>query len=85
MLELGHPPIEVRNRAEAAVNRITEAGLGLISEGVDGVLTVLLGNLVENFANVAGPKHLVDLGELVGLIGPKIWREYAIWAAPTLQ
>lgn len=85
MLELGHPPIEVRNRAEAAINRVTEAGLGLIGERVDGVLTVLLGDLVEKLANVAGPKHLMDLGELLGLVGPKVWREYAIWAAPALQ
>ncbi|KAJ8443928.1 hypothetical protein Cgig2_032752 [Carnegiea gigantea] len=71
MLELGHPPIEVRNRAEAAMNRVTEAGLGFIGERVDGVLTVLLRDLVEKLANVAGPKHLVDLGELLGLVGPK--------------
>lgn len=84
VLELHHAAVEEGNWAEAAVDRVTEAGLSLVGEGVDGVFTVFLRDLAEDLADVAGPKYLMDLGKLLGLVGPEVGREYAAWAAPPL-
>lgn len=85
MLELSHLALEVGDGANAAVDGVTEAGVGLVSEGVDGVVALVGRDLGENLADVAGAEHLVDFGELLGLVGVEVRGENAVRGAPPLQ
>ena len=70
--------LEERDDADAAVNRISEAHVGFVSQGVDGVLALMRVELVEQLRDVAGAKHLVDVRKLLGLVRWEVRREYAL-------
>jgi len=77
--------LEEGNRAKASVDRVKEASLGLIGERQDCIVAVLEGELLEDLAYIASTKHLVDFGELLGLVAPKVGCEYAVLGAPPLE
>ncbi|CAH9069575.1 unnamed protein product [Cuscuta europaea] len=84
-LELGHTALEGGDGANAAVDGVGEADLGLVDEGIDGVLSLLLRDLVEDFGDVAGAEDLVDLGEFHRVVGAEVGGELAVEDALPLQ
>ncbi|CAH9060227.1 unnamed protein product [Cuscuta epithymum] len=84
-LELGHTALEGGDGANAAVDGVGEADLGLVDEGIDGVLALLLRDLVENFGDVASAEDLVDLGEFLRVVGAEVGGELAVGDALPLQ
>lgn len=85
LLELDHLPLQKRDVADAAKDRVSESCLGLIGEWVDCITSEFEGDLVEDLGDVASAKNLVHVGELLGLIGSEIRREGAVWGAPSLE
>lgn len=85
LLELDHLPLQKRDVADAAKDRVSESCLGFIGEWVDCIASEFEGDLVEDLGDVARAKNLVHVGELLGLIGSEIRREGAVWGAPSLE
>lgn len=81
LLEALDLALEEGDGADAAVDGVPDPRLGLIGEGVDGVLPLVLGELVEELCDVAGAEDLVDVRELLRLLRRKIRREDAPWHA----
>lgn len=77
-LELTQLVLEERNDADAAVNGVPEPHVGFVSEGVDGVLALVRVQFVEQLRYVAGTKHFVDVGELLGLVRREVWCKHAL-------
>lgn len=80
-LDLAEAVLEEGDEADAAVDGVAEAGLGLVGEGVDGVLALGGGQLLEELRDVAGSEHLVDVAELLGLVRREVRREHAVLRA----
>lgn len=73
--------LEDGDEADAAVDRVAEAGVGLVGERIDGVLALGGVELVEDLGHVAGAEYLVDVGELLGLVRGEVGREHALLGA----
>lgn len=77
VLDLVDLVLEERDVAHAAVDGVSEPGLGLVREGVDGVLALRGGELVEELRHVARAEHAVHVGEFRRLVGGEVGREHA--------
>lgn len=60
--------LEEGNGSHATVDRVPDTCLGLIRQGVDGVLPLVGEEVVEELGDIAGAENLVDVGELLGLL-----------------
>lgn len=69
--------LEEGDGSNATVDGVSDSGLSLIGEGVHGVLSLVRRELVEELGDVAGAEDLVDIGELLGLLGGEVRGEYA--------
>lgn len=80
-LQLAKLVLEDGNDADAAVNWVAEAHLGLVGQGVDRILSLVGGKLVEKLGDVARPEDLVHVCEFLRLIGREVGREDAVGLA----
>lgn len=85
MLELDHLPLQQSYGSNASVNRVLEPGLCFVSQGIHRVLPLLLRDLNEDLAHIAGSEHLVDFGEFLALVGTEVRGEYTVGGASSLQ
>lgn len=85
LLEPDDLPLEHWYRPHAPINRVFEPRLSLIGEGIDSVLSLVREDLIEELAHVASPEYLVDIGELLGLLGREVGRKDAIRQALSPQ
>ena len=69
--------LEEGNGSHAAVDRVPDACLSLIGQGIDGVLPLVGEEVVKELGDVAGAEDLVDVGELLGLLWWKVRGENA--------
>lgn len=69
--------LEEGNGSHAAVDRVPDTCLGLIGQGVDGVLPLVGEEVVEELGDIAGAENLVDVGELLGLLRWEVRSENA--------
>ena len=70
--------LEERDDSNAAIDGVTETHVGLIGKGVDGVLSLVRVQLVEQFRDVASTKHFVNVCKLLGLVWWEVGCEYAL-------
>lgn len=77
-LELAELVLEDRDDAHAAVNWVSEPHVSLISQGVDGVFALVWVQFVEKLRHVAGTKHFVHVGKLLGLVRWEVWRKHTL-------
>lgn len=64
--------------ADAAVDGVTEAHIGFVGEGIDGVFTLVRVEFVEEFSDVAGAEDAMNVDELLRVVRREIRREYAV-------
>ena len=69
--------LEDGDDADAAVDGVSEAHVGLVGERVDGVLALVGVELVEDLGHVAGAEDAVHAGELGRVVGREVGREDA--------
>jgi len=69
--------LEHGDGADAAVDGVLDARLGLVGERAHGVLPLVRQQLVEQLGHVAGAEHLVHVGELLRLLRREVGREHA--------
>ncbi|KAH0461286.1 hypothetical protein IEQ34_008861 [Dendrobium chrysotoxum] len=67
--------------ADAAIDGISDPHIGFVSERIDGVFAIFVGNFFEEFGDVAGAEDAVDADEFLGLIGEEVRGEDAIGLA----
>lgn len=77
-MELAELVLEEGDDADAAVDGVAQPHVGLVGEGVDGVLALVGLELVEELGDVAGAEDLVDVGEFLGLVRREVRREHAL-------
>ena len=70
--------LEERNDSNAAVDWVTETHVSFVGKGVDRVLSLVRVQLVEEFSDVAGTKHFVNICKLLGLVWWEVGCEYAL-------
>lgn len=64
--------------SDAAVDGVTEAGLGLVTDGDDGVEALVVGDVVEELGDVTCSEHFVDRREMRRpLLRVEVRSEYA--------
>ena len=78
LLEAEDLALEDGDGADAAVDGVLGAGLGLVGEGVHGVLALVRLDLVQELAHVAGAEDLVHVRELLRLLRREVRREDAV-------
>lgn len=71
-LELAELALEQGDDADAAVDRVSQPHLGLVGEGVHGVLSLERFQVVEDLRHVARPEDPVDVDEFLWLVRRKI-------------
>jgi len=69
--------LEDGDGAHAAIHGVLHPGLGLVGQGIDGVLPLAGEELVEKLGDVGGAEDLVDVGELQGLLRREVGGEDA--------
>lgn len=84
-LELAELVLEERDDSDAAVDRVTEAHIGLVGQGIDCVFTLVGVQLVEKFGDIACSEHFVNICELLGLVWWEVRCEHALWLAFSTQ
>ena len=77
-LELTELVLEDGDDTDAAVDGVAETHVGLVGKGIDGVLSLVRAQLVEELGDVAGPEDLVDVRELLRLVRGKVRGEDAV-------
>lgn len=80
-LELAELVLEERDYSDAAVDGVTDAHVGLVGEGVNGVFALVGVEFVEEFGDVAGAEDFVDVGEFLGLVWGEVGGKNALWLA----
>jgi len=85
VLKLHHLPLKKSYGTNTSINGVSEPGFGFISERIDRVLSLLLGNFDEDLAHIAGSENLVHLGKFLALIRAKVRCKYTIGYASSLQ
>ena len=73
--------LEDGDDADAAVDGVSEAHVGLVGERVDGVLALVGVELVEDLGHVAGAEDAVHVHELLRVVRREIGRKHAVWMA----
>ena len=84
-LDMAEALLEDRDEADAAVDGVAEARLGLVGEGLDGVIALGGSELVEELADVAGAEDAVDAGEALWVVRWEVRRENALLRALPTQ
>lgn len=77
-LDLLQPLLEEGDESDAAIDRVPEAGLRLVGQGVDGVIALRSAELVEDLGDIAGAEDLVDVGKPLGVVRWEVRREDAL-------
>lgn len=85
VLDLTEFMLEKGDVADATIDRISEPGLSLVGEGVDGVFALRRAELVEELGDVARAEHPVHVSELLGLIRREVGGEDAALSALAAQ
>lgn len=80
-LNLVEAVLEDGDEADAAVDRVSEAELGLVRQRVHRVLPLGHVEVAEDLGHVAGPEHLVDVGELLRLVRREVRGVHALQRA----
>jgi hypothetical protein len=78
LLDLAEAVLEDGDDADAAVDGIAEAHVGLVGERVDGVLALVGVELVEDLGDVAGAEDAVHVHKLLRIVRREIGREHAV-------
>lgn len=73
--------LEESDGADAAVDGVSDASLGLVGEGIDGVFSLVRRELVEELRDVTGTEYFVDVGEFLRLFGWEVRSENTTWQA----
>lgn len=84
-LELAELVLEEGDDADAAVDGVPQAHVGLVRQRVHRVLPLLRLQLVQQLRHVARPEHLVHVRKLGRLVRRKIRREHALRLALSPQ
>lgn len=71
-LELLKLMLEQRDYPDTPIDGVTEPSFGFVGKGINSVLPLAWVELVEKLADVACAEHLVDIGELLGIIGREV-------------
>ena len=77
--------LEERDDSNATVDGIAEAHVSLVGKRVDGVLTLMGVQLVQQLGHVARPKNFVNICKLLGLVRWEVRSKYALWLALATQ
>lgn len=65
-------PLEEGDSAHTPIDWVTDAGLSLIGKGVDGVISLVGEEIVEELGDIACTEDLVDIGEFLGVFGREV-------------
>jgi hypothetical protein len=77
--EVGYLLLESEDVGDAAVDGVSQPGLGLVGDGGRRLAPVGGGHLLEQLRRVAGAEDLVDGGELRRpVLRAEVWREHAL-------
>jgi hypothetical protein len=67
-LKLAELVLEDGDDSNATVDRVTETHVGFKGKRIDGIFALVGEQIVENFGDVACPKHFVDVLKFLGLV-----------------
>ena len=77
-LELAELMLEEGDDANAAVDGVTEAHVGLVGQGIDSILALAGEQLVQKLGDVACSEHFVDVCKFLGLVRREVGGKHAL-------
>lgn len=84
-LDLPELMLEHRDEAHATVDGVPETRLGLVRQGLNGVVSLRGAELVQKLRHVAGAENLVHVREPLRVVRGKVRREHALLRALSPQ
>lgn len=84
-LDLPELVLEDGDEADTSVDGVPETRLGLVREGLNGVVSLRRAELVEKLRHVAGAENLVHVSEPLRVVRRKVRREHALLRALSPQ